>query len=205
MIFRPDARSGDIGRSAGAIEATLSQSPTGMDCSVKSNLAALTCGRWSQLMTVTLQIRADRKLPHSSRPVQLPRRSALRRRRAAANKSPANPTIGFAVPQTDGVDGPCPFEAAAERRAIRRVSLETRRYRVPQTSSRRPSSKRRRPCQHAIAGDKSRRRSEKSRGWRSKPRHHVQRTITTTSRRHREPDQTAGREGSYRRSWCSPA
>jgi len=55
-MFRPDARSGDIGRFAGAIEATLSQSPTGMDCSVKSNLAALSCGRWSQLVTVTLQI-----------------------------------------------------------------------------------------------------------------------------------------------------
>jgi hypothetical protein len=27
-----------------------------MDCSVKSNLAALSCGRWSQLVTVTLQI-----------------------------------------------------------------------------------------------------------------------------------------------------
>ena len=66
------------------------------------------------------------------------------------------------------------------------------------------SAKRRRSCQDAIAGDKGRR-SRQCRGWRTKPRHDVQRMITTASRRRREPGQTAGRGRSCRRSWCSPA
>jgi len=151
---------------------------------------------------------ADRKLPHSSRAVQKPRRSARRRRRAAAIKSPDQTKLldlGFRRPTASMVRGPSGGSGGAACCPARSLGDETLSRSTNEFPPSRASSKRRRPCQHAIAGDKVAGYQNKCRGWRTKPRHDVQRMITTASRRHREPDQTAGRGRSYRRSWCSPA
>jgi hypothetical protein len=116
----------------------------GSDCSVKTNIPALSCDRWSQLATA---------IPN--RGIDGPR-SIPRYRRSGAS---------------------CPARWLGDEPLSRSTllfehDLRANRLRLMwpgKTSSAflGDSSKRRRRCQHAIAGDECRRREGKCRGWRN--------------------------------------